>query len=336
MNNFKIKSVCFDPWAEKIRRYWKFLGGDECYILLGDTNSKIYLIPKKDQITKKKVYGLLFSKPVKIPEIRNILWHEMGHIKGKRSGNKVLKEFYADKWAIETASKKGFTNVVEEIILRCSDFCIDKNSNPTYSKAAVKIIRYFKQIQKSGKLIFMYFFASDIELIPYGWIRGFCRKGDYYETGFKWLSQYCKFFPPLFVSLDQNKLTGYSHQGDKILFGFKEINGFPIKYDEWMMIVGILINLDTNNFRYIDEKLVEGLKELQASGYINLSGCANLDEFLKKRVFVEKDQFVVNSLDLRKSSVIISLSEIQKSSLIRKGFPANSIKVVSSFSRLTF
>jgi len=179
----------------------------------------------------------------------------------------------------------------------------------------------------------MYFYACDLENSPCGWIRGICKKGNYYETAFKWLSQYCNFFPPLFVSTEQDKLTGYSIKSDKLLFGFKGINGFPIKYDEWMRLTGILVNLDTNNFRFIDEKLVEGLKELQAAGEIDLSPYANLDDFLKKRVFVESEQFVVSSLDLRKSSIIICHSEIQKSSLIKKGFTPNLIKVVSSFSR---
>ncbi len=179
----------------------------------------------------------------------------------------------------------------------------------------------------------MYFYACDLELAPYGWVRGTCRKGDYYETAFKWLSQYCNFFPPLFVSREQDKLTCYSIKSDKLLFGFKSINGFPIKYDEWMRLVGVLVNLDTNNFRLIDEKLVEGLKEFQSLGEISLSGYANLDDFLRRRVFVESEQFVVASLDLRKSSIIISHNEIQKNSLVKKGFSPSLIKVVSSFSR---
>jgi len=179
----------------------------------------------------------------------------------------------------------------------------------------------------------MHFYAGDLEEISYGWIRGHCKKGSYYETAYKWLAQYCKFFPPIFLSSDQNKLSGYTQTCDKILFGFKNLNGFPVKYDEWVRIVGILINLDTNNFRFIDERLVEGLKELAKIGEICLEPHTNLDSYLKGKVFVEYDQFVVESLDLRRSCVIVCFNEIQKSALVRKGFQSSQIKIVAAFSR---
>lgn len=179
----------------------------------------------------------------------------------------------------------------------------------------------------------MHFYAGNLEEISYGWVRGNCKKGSYYETAYKWLAQYSKFFPPIFLSSDQNKLSGYTQTCDKILFGFKNLNGFHVKYDEWVRVVGILINLDTNNFRLIDERLMEGLMELSKTGEITLDAHATLDSYLKSKVFVEHDQFVVGSLDLRKSSVIVCFNEIQKSALVRKGFPASQIKTVAAFSR---
>lgn len=179
----------------------------------------------------------------------------------------------------------------------------------------------------------MNFYAGEVEEISYGWVRGSCKKGGYYETAYKWLSQYSKFFPPIFLSSDQNKLSGYDNKSNKVLFGFRNLNGFPVKYDEWLRIVGILINLDTNNFRYIDEKLMEGLMELSKTGEIKIEPHVNLDSYLKSKVFVEFDQFVVGSLDLRKSSVIVCYNEIQKTALARKGFPVSQIKVVAGFSR---
>lgn len=179
----------------------------------------------------------------------------------------------------------------------------------------------------------MYFYACDLEETSFGWIRGHCKKGSYYETAYKWLAQYCNFFPPVFLSSDQSKLSGYNNENEKILFGFKSFNGFPIKYDEWIRISGILINLDTNNYRFIDEKLSEGLLELAATGEIEFGPHTNLDQYLRSKVFVNYDQIVVESLDLRRSSVIVCFNEIQKTVLTRKGFSANQIKIVASFSR---
>jgi hypothetical protein len=164
----------------------------------------------------------------------------------------------------------------------------------------------------------MYFYASDLDQAPFGWVKGFCERGGYYETAYKWLAQYSNFFPPIFLSSDQSKLSGYSLSCDKILFGFKNITGFPVKYDEWIKIVGILINLDTNNFRLIDERLLEGLSELSKLGEIQFNHSANLDSYLNSKVFVNYDQIVVSSLDLRKSCVIVCFNEIQKSALVRK------------------
>jgi len=180
----------------------------------------------------------------------------------------------------------------------------------------------------------MFFFACDLDNIPYGWIRGSCKHGDYFETAYKWLAQYCNFFPPLFLSSDHLKLSGYSIKADKILFSYKTINGgFPVSYDGWMRIVGILLNLDTNNFRLIDERLVEGLKDLQALGEVNLLKYRNLDDFVKSTVFTDSEQFVVQALDLRRASSIVCQSEIQKTALVRKGFQSGQIRIVSSFSR---
>ncbi len=150
MIKYTVKKVCFDPWAKKVMNYWEFIGKEQCFVLLGeskvdDSEAQVVLITRTDIKSKKKVYGLLFNKPLKLPSERNLLWHEMGHVKGKKSKNKVLSEFYADKWAIETAWEKGFITVVEEILLRCVEFCSDEFADLSYKEAADKIIRHFQQ-----------------------------------------------------------------------------------------------------------------------------------------------------------------------------------------------
>lgn len=180
----------------------------------------------------------------------------------------------------------------------------------------------------------MYFFACELDDVIYGFVRASCKQGDLLETAYKWLAQYCNFFPPLWLSSDQGKLTGYSVNCGKILFAFKNINGFPVSYRAWQMLLGTLVNLDTNDYRYIDQRLVEDLDDMKESGDINCSRHGTLDDFLKKNVFVNKDQFVVRSLDLRKSALIICNDEAQRLAISRKGFPSRNIKVTSLYSRL--
>ena len=142
MLEYEVHSVCFDLWAEKIRSYWKFLGGGDCYVLLGEPNGYVILIPVKDPDTGKTVHGILVNRPRKIPEFRNILWHEMGHIRGGESDDPVENEFLADKWALDTALDKGYVRVAEEIILRCSNTMSGKNDS-TYVEAARMILKQF-------------------------------------------------------------------------------------------------------------------------------------------------------------------------------------------------
>lgn len=181
----------------------------------------------------------------------------------------------------------------------------------------------------------MLFFSCDMDDIACGWVHGRCHRGDIYETAYKWLSQYCGFFPPLWISSDQDKLTGYAPRCGKVLFGFNKVRGFPVKYDMWMVLLGTLINLDTDNFRFIDERLVEGLNTLEEQGELTWSDCKTLDRFLKQRVFVDRDQFVVKSLDLRKSQLILCNDEAQRAIVSKKGFPSSRVKVLSTYSRLS-
>ena len=180
----------------------------------------------------------------------------------------------------------------------------------------------------------MYFTACDIENVPYGVISGRCSKGDIFETPYKWLSQFCRFFPPIFISHDQEKLAGYSQVGDKILFGFKSLRGFSVSYECWMIVVGILLNLDTDDFTLMDKRLSDGLKNLESEGQLDLSRFNTMDSYLKSELFAKKDQFVIDKLDLRKSNAIICRNETQRVNLTRKGFMFSQIKIASTYSRL--
>ena len=149
MENYEVYSVCFEPWAEKIRSYWKYLGGDECYVLLGFANGHVLLIPKLDPDTGKIVHGILLSEPTTIPCFRNLLWHEMGHLRGLTSDDPTAGEFHADEWAIESALKKGFVRIAEEVVVRCSSYISDESISSVYKDAAKMILIRFNDFAQS-------------------------------------------------------------------------------------------------------------------------------------------------------------------------------------------
>jgi hypothetical protein len=155
LSDYKIDSVCSDPWAVKVRRYWKYLGGGDCCVLLGKSNGHVLLITTKNELTGDPVYGVLVEEPLVLPKHRSLVWHEMGHVRGVPSSDPVEHEFNADKWAIETAMKKGFSRVVEEIILRCSSYLSNDKVNEIYKASGrmvlLKFIDVCTQIIKDHK-----------------------------------------------------------------------------------------------------------------------------------------------------------------------------------------
>lgn len=139
----EVRKVCNCDWSKRIQRYWSRLGCGKCYVLIGKTKGYVLLIPViRDNET---IYGLMFCKKRRFCEIRNILWHEAGHVKGQKSSDPVMKEFYADKWAIEEALKKGYTLIVSEILLRCM-VVSDTKSSKSHREAANMILEHFKDI----------------------------------------------------------------------------------------------------------------------------------------------------------------------------------------------
>ena len=149
MDEYEVKSVCFEPWALKIRSYWKYLGGGDCYVLLGDGHGYVILIEKQNLLTGESAHGILVSEPKIISKFRNILWHEMGHLRSEQSDDLVVNEFNADKWAIETALEKGFTRVAEEVILRCVSHMSEDFIDKVYKLAAKKILSHFHEFAQS-------------------------------------------------------------------------------------------------------------------------------------------------------------------------------------------
>lgn len=145
---YEVKSICTDPWAERISKYWKYLTGKRCVILLGKTNDAIILLRREDPVTGEPIQGIVFENPIVYPYFRNFIWHEAGHLLGEKSEDPIENEFLADKWAIDLALLRGFTKVAEEILLRCVSNC-GKEIGHVYRESSKKILVHYMDFAQS-------------------------------------------------------------------------------------------------------------------------------------------------------------------------------------------
>jgi hypothetical protein len=130
---------------------------------------------------------------------------------------------------------------------------------------------------------------------------------------------------------------------DSVLFGFDIIpGGYPVSYSYWEMV---LMFLDLNNNKTFQEQNKHMAKEItnlikscreedglkdedfdpEMKAWISCNG--DFDLFLKKYLFVEVDQVVVPSLNLKCAKQIICKDEKQKKALRRMGFIEDRIKI---------
>jgi len=155
MIEYSVSEVCFKPWAEKVRRYWSFVGKcPPCFVLLGKCEyAQILLLERR--VEQERAYGLLFNKPVRVIKIRNLIWHEVGHIKSSRIDDPIDTEFFADKWAVEESERRGYKKVTEEIVFRCLDF-LSLEEGDTYLESSKKLLSHFYKLINERKIIEKY------------------------------------------------------------------------------------------------------------------------------------------------------------------------------------
>ena len=155
---------------------------------------------------------------------------------------------------------------------------------------------------------------------------------------YRWLSHYCNFFPQMWLSRSHFTITGFknSYNEDPILFGFEYIKGFPVDYNVWEYIMCSLMNnekFEDQNKEIIkfNNELVDDYKKdgEEPDGEVKMwVDCGkDLDLFLKKHLFVEKDQVVLPSLNLKCAKMIICRNEKQKKALRKMGFIDDRIKI---------
>ena len=205
----------------------------------------------------------------------------------------------------------------------------------------------------------MYYHSRDLKYVTYGKVYPPPSADVFFDPLYHWLGRHCGFCPQVWLARSRSQITGFRgvaassriikqyedgsykikkriYKTENILFGFDIIKGFPISYEPWCLLMGSLSNekdFQKQNAEVIAslDRLVKWTEEdgdpldepLQA--WVN-SG-KNLDKFLKDYVFVERDQVVVPSLNLKSAKKIICCNEKQKKALRRMGFIEDRIKI---------
>ena len=166
----------------------------------------------------------------------------------------------------------------------------------------------------------MFYHSRKLKYVVYGKIKGFEEKGDDFLPAYKWLEQYCGYFPQVWLSRSSSSITGMKNDSNKILFGFDYIKGFPVDYGQWSFILPFL--LGQKGSKKILEKKVKNAyfeiaKELKAD-YKEFDG--GYENWRDNYLFAETNQIVVPILNLKAAKKIICRNEMQKKELKKIGF----------------
>jgi hypothetical protein len=173
---------------------------------------------------------------------------------------------------------------------------------------------------------------------------------------YKWLGKYgCGYSPQIWLSRSHHSITGYKNcykrkksffckrisKKPQILFGFENIIGFPVDYEIWEYFFMILIGCKDaikNGSSEIIKDLMEWEKYNKAENFLDDKDKVialwmkykNLQDLLKYGLFVEKDQIVVPSLNLKAAKIIYCRDEHQVKQLRQMGFIKDRIKILNS------
>ena len=173
-------------------------------------------------------------------------------------------------------------------------------------------------------------------------------------NAYKWLGEYCGYNPQIWLSRSTSSITGFrrnrilkkrknviakrSEMKEPIaMFGFDVIKGFPVNYEPWETIINVLINTQ-DGFHEQNKKIIQWMDELvqdykemneKPDGAIKawIENDSSLDKFLKNYLFIEVDQVVVPSLNLKAAKKIICRNEKEKKALRKMGFIEDRIKI---------
>ena len=161
-----------------------------------------------------------------------------------------------------------------------------------------------------------------------------------FALAYEWLGQYCGYWPQVWLARSHSAITGFRWAGkkhrphDAALFAFDYIKGFPVAYDFWCLLLITLMNAadlkDANAaiHRHFEETAADTDPDL-ADDPIRQTWleCRDVDEVLRRHLFVEHDQVVVPALNLKAAKHIICRTEKQKKALRKMGFIEDRIEI---------
>lgn len=203
----------------------------------------------------------------------------------------------------------------------------------------------------------MYYHTLPLKYVVYGTILPHDDPSNQFRSAYEWLGHHCGYCPQIWLSRGDISMTGYRYrvasvgirgsvqraERDSVLFGFDLIQGFPIDYEFWWLhVLNTTLNSPPGKAeidRWLVDKLDRWLAESTAEHGSALDPVVhrwelawreerpNLERLLRRHVFVERDQVVVPSLNLKTAKRILCRNERQKKQLRRMGFIEDRIEI---------
>lgn len=170
----------------------------------------------------------------------------------------------------------------------------------------------------------MYYHCRQLKYVTYGKVfpPPVSSLDEYFSNSYQWLGKYCCFFPQVWLSRSTSKITVVRYHPENILFGFENIQGFPVSYDHWNFMLTML-RKDISD-QLIAQYFTEIIHDMKSAGeeldapLRDWEKSKNLDDYLQHYVFVERDQVVVSSLNLKSAKKIVCRNERQKKKKLRR------------------
>jgi len=178
---------------------------------------------------------------------------------------------------------------------------------------------------------------------------------------YQWLGKYCGFCSQIWLSRSKSCLTGYKNRnkqkGSKffgkrknfepnVMFAFDIIKGFYVDFETWCYLLNILCNcndsikegddaikkdLDEYYKDFLKDQLLHPEEILDSNDILyKWTNSNNYEDFLNKYLFIENDQVVVPSLNLKSAKKIFCRNERQVKELRHMGFIKDRIEILNS------
>ena len=204
----------------------------------------------------------------------------------------------------------------------------------------------------------MYYHCRPLKFVEYGKVFPYADEDGMFLPAYQWLGCYCGYCPQLWLSRGDIDMTGYRRmffpgsrkcrgmrdKKDNILFGFDIVRGFPVDFEFWSgRFLNIAVNMPAASPAAMNKRTAEWLnewivdlmrceREQFEAGKLPLATAwircrSDFDAFLKNYVFVERDQVVVPSLNLKAAKKVVCRDERQKKALRRMGFIEDRIEI---------